>query len=85
MSTTVQEFKTVDVLKFIFAIFVVCLHVPLTNPAIEAWFEPLFFRLAVPYFFVASGFFLGLKLYDVRGGGKMEWRVWPLDTKIINI
>ena len=66
------EYKYIDILKFIFAIFVVCLHVPLKGTYIENWISPIFFRLAVPYFFVASGFFIGIKIITNKDG--VKWK-----------
>lgn len=58
-------FKCVDLFKFFFALCVVAIHTRLFSESeLHKWINPLLFRLAVPYFFVASGFFLGLKVYS---------------------
>lgn len=58
--------KILDVLRLLFAVCVVAVH----THALESWPESwnfwitqAVFRLAVPFFFVTSGFFLGRKLY----------------------
>lgn len=69
------SFSGVDFTKFIMAIFVVAIH---TNPFIginniftQIW--DLVIRFAVPYFFIASGFFLFLKLNKEQSkSGKLK-------------
>ena len=57
----------VDALKLVFAILIMCLHGNLLkNSTWGVWVEGLLARLAVPFFFVASGFFLGRKVYSDR-------------------
>lgn len=53
------NYDVVDYFKFFFALCIVAIHTPLWGGAVY----PLLLRLAVPYFFVASGFFVGLKVY----------------------
>lgn len=56
-----QTDTTVDILKFVFCIFIIALHTKLLEvvPAEFGFFiEKVFFRTAVPYFFVASGYYL---------------------------
>ncbi|MCL2593529.1 MAG: acyltransferase [Defluviitaleaceae bacterium] len=64
-----KKYNSIDVLKIILAIFVVMIH---TNPflSVSAYLN-LFVvdalaRLAVPLFFMSSGFFLASKLHDFR-------------------
>lgn len=64
-STTKKEFKGIDFIKFIMAIFVVAIH---THP-FEGLHDNIFTQswnvienLAVPYFFMASGFLLFSKV-----------------------
>lgn len=63
-------YDTVDFVKFIFAILIFTLHLP----NLEIFGKELqviaqfFGRLGVPYFFIASGFFLGKKLQDIHLG-----------------
>lgn len=60
-----KVYKGIDLSKFILAIFVVAIHThpfeSIQNPEFKLiWFTLL--NLAVPYFFIASGFFLFIKL-----------------------
>jgi peptidoglycan/LPS O-acetylase OafA/YrhL len=61
-----ETFYVVDVFKLIFAFAVVGMHTYLLCGYDWSlnWLYPLFFYSAVPYFFVASGFFYGRKLYQ---------------------
>lgn len=54
-----------DLLKFIFALFILTLHsgiLILLNPDWAYYIEKIFFRLGVPFFFITSGYFLGRKI-----------------------
>ena len=66
-----KEYKIVDILKIIFAILVVLVHtipnIVVTDKKILQ-FTSLILRLPVPYFFLASGFFVGLKMKKCSGG-----------------
>jgi len=55
-----ENYSIVDYVKFIFAICVVGIHASIWD---GGYIYPLLFRLAVPYFFIASGFFIGKKLF----------------------
>lgn len=60
-----ESYHWVDISKFIFAICIVVLHSNvISNPDVDYFIQAFLLRLAVPYFFVASGFFLGLKCYN---------------------
>ena len=48
----------VDVFKFIFCICIIALHAAHIPQPAGYWIEKLLFRMAVPFFFVVSGFFL---------------------------
>jgi len=62
-----EAFPTIDVLKFIFAILIMCLHGRLFKGSLQGlFFEKIIVRLAVPFFFVSSGFFYGKKVYAQR-------------------
>ena len=53
---------TVDLLKFIFCIFIIALHTKVIDLLPERYFFiNVFVRVAVPYFFVASGYYLRKK------------------------
>lgn len=59
----------VDLFKFFFAICIVALHTEslgVLPDTVDYIITRVIFRLAVPYFFVASGFFLGLKLFNSK-------------------
>ena len=59
-----DNYELVDLLKFIFAIFIVGIHTSIMNnfESNAQWYIlHLFFRMAVPFFFIASGFFYGKK------------------------
>lgn len=59
-----KTYTTVDLLKFIFCLCIIALHTNLLNSLpneVSYYISHLFFRLAVPFFFVTSGFFLRKK------------------------
>ena len=62
-----QEYAAIDYARFIAALFVVAIHI---SPVKEAgdhyffWFNQILFRMAVPFFFVTSGFFVASKIHD---------------------
>lgn len=60
----------VDYLKFLFAICVVGIHSNILEGSI---LYPCLFRIAVPYFFVASGFFLGKKIWINISNPEYKW------------
>lgn len=65
-----KTYQGVDAAKFFFALCIVALHANVASclPGNAGWLlEKAVFRLAVPYFFVASGFFLGLKTAKADG------------------
>ena len=60
-----KTYTTIDLWKFIFAFAVISLHAnPFASlsPTLNWYIESLFTRLAVPFFYVTSGFFISLKL-----------------------
>lgn len=60
------NYTTIDLAKFIFSIFIVMLHLHVADLSDASWFYNNFlFRIAVPFFFVASGYFYGRKI-DVK-------------------
>ena len=66
-----KSFTTVDILKFFFCICVIMLHtgiLDLFSEEIKFYITRVVFHLAVPYFFVASGFFLGKKYRNAKDG-----------------
>lgn len=64
-----NNYNGIDMMKFLMAILVVFIHI---SPFIDVDVDINFFtsivitRIAVPYFFIASGFFLGLKIKKVK-------------------
>ncbi len=60
-----KEYKSIDFFKFIFAIFVVAIHCkPFldVSQTVNWWVSNSIFNLAVPFFFITSGFLLFDKL-----------------------
>jgi|GEM_PF-3192475 len=68
MSKKMGNLNTIDLVKFVLCICIIALHtdvlmlLPQTG---ELYFTKMFVRLAVPFFFVTSGFLLGCKIYSV--------------------
>lgn len=57
------SYNGVDLLKFVCAILVFVIHVPLfPGDSFEFWFQNYLCRLAVPFYFVCSGYFLFRKM-----------------------
>lgn len=57
-----DKYELIDILKFIFEIFVVGIHTGImtdSNDTFEWYILHIFFRMAVPFFFIASGFLYG--------------------------
>lgn len=64
-----KEYVAVDVLKFIAAYMVMAIHFMIfedINKELNFWFTQVLCRLAVPFFFVAAGYFVANKLRDKR-------------------
>lgn len=62
-----KEYVAVDILKFAAAYMVMGIHfLPFENinKELNFWFTQVFCRLAVPFFFIASGYFSADKLHD---------------------
>ena len=55
-------FWLVDIFKFIFSLAIVALHSWFLGQY-RSWLYPVFYYSAVPYFFIASGFFFAKKYY----------------------
>ena len=59
-----KRFAALDDFRLIAAVLVVAIHTsPLTcwNPEADFWFTRVFARVAVPFFFMSSGYFLARK------------------------
>ena len=56
--TAKPQYQWVDILKFFFCVCIIAMHTSLLAPPVGFWVEKIIFRLGVPFFFAASGFFL---------------------------
>lgn len=60
-----NEMKSIDIAKFFFCICIVCLHTNglniLQSKDVEWFLQQSILRLAVPFFFISSGYFFGVK------------------------
>jgi len=68
--------KIIDILKLFFSICVVAIHTGIfddRNSLTQYFIFQSIFRLAVPFFFVCSGYFIGLKLFDKKE--KLEGKI----------
>lgn len=71
-------YELIDIIKFVFAIFVVGIHTNIMNNSendIQWYILHILFRMAVPFFFVCSGFFFGRKIKedeDIRKYSKKQ-------------
>ena len=61
------QYQWVDIPKFFFCVCIIAMHTPLALPG-RLWVKKIIFRLGVPFFFAASGFFLS-KSCKSRGVG----------------
>ena len=62
-----DKYELLDIFKFIFSICIVVLHIEVLNEfpnSINWYVTRLLFRLAVPFFFVSSGFLYGNKILN---------------------
>ena len=61
-----KNYEYVDIFKLLFAIGVVIQHslIPYIPNGLYLFWDACIIRLSIPFYFVASGFFLGLKLYN---------------------
>lgn len=62
-----DKYEIIDILKFIFAIFVVGIHTHIMsnpNSTYQWYILHIFFRIAVPFFFSTSGFLFGKKYIE---------------------
>ena len=65
-----EEFKIVDIMRMIMAVFVVILHANIfkaDGTRLESYINGVFIQLAVPFFFVVSGFFFSKKFFLENG------------------
>ena len=67
INTEKSTLGNIDIAKFFFAVCIIALHTGVHNVFsgdMNFYIEKIFFRTAVPFFFVASGFFFGKKIYS---------------------
>lgn len=72
-STRKDNYVLIDILKFICAIFVVGIHSHIMSDVdndVQWYIMHMFFRIAVPFFFIASGFLFGKKVLKNKKGLK---------------
>ena len=81
--TNKKEYNFVDILKFFFMLCVIAIHSNIESIFEKAGWYILhcIFRLAVPFFFVASGFFFMAKLE--KSGGGLEQTVKSYIKRIL--
>ncbi len=73
-------YKSIDLLKFLSAFAVICLHTrPFVNAGIE-YYADTFFVMAVPFFFCTSSFFFHRKETSLK---HYIWRLSQLYIMII--
>jgi peptidoglycan/LPS O-acetylase OafA/YrhL len=61
-----KEYQFIDFARFICAMFIVAIHSGFLDSIPHGLFIRTFvFRVAVPFFFICSGFFLGKSLYNI--------------------
>ena len=66
-----RTYSTIDVSKYFFCLCIIALHTHLLSflPTFQYYIiEKNLFRLAVPFFFISSGYFLASKWYKYVGG-----------------
>lgn len=73
------KFGYIDIFKFLFSICIIALHTDLlinTNVNINWYVTHLIFRLAVPFFFITSGFFYGKKILEEKSNIKELTKIY---------
>lgn len=66
-----RTYSSIDITKFFFCLCIIALHTHLLSflPTFQNYLiEKNLFRLAVPFFFISSGYFLASKWYKYDGG-----------------
>lgn len=67
MENKKNTYMAIDIMKLYFCVCIIFLHSgAYTVLPHSYWVEKAMLRLAVPFFFVTSGFFLGAKLYNAQ-------------------
>lgn len=64
MTTTIKRFSSIDDMKVIAAFLVICIHIPF--PGTFGDVTSMLGRIAVPFFFIASGFFANENLDKIK-------------------
>lgn len=57
-----KNYKMIDVMKFVAAVLVICIHTSPINGEIGYFLNNILARIAVPFFFLTSGYFLYSKV-----------------------
>lgn len=84
-----KVYHSINLAKFFFCVCVIGLHTYAFEgllPEKVYWYvEHLIFRLAVPFFFVASGFFIGSKIYrnPAKSWDYVKYYVWRLSIPLV--
>lgn len=65
-----KEYQAVDISRFMMACLVIAIHMPPflgVNSELNFWFENYVVRLAVPFFFMCTGFFVfgSIRMSDI--------------------
>ena len=70
IGTNKKNYNFIDILKFLFMLCVIAIHchIELIFGRAGWYILHCIFRLAVPFFFIASGFFFAAKLENIGGG-----------------
>lgn len=68
MNEQKKQYASIDITKFFFAICILFLHTGAYHDMPGGWYiQHSILRLAVPFFFVTSGFFWGCKVWEADG------------------
>ena len=71
----IEDYKSIDIMKFIASIMVVCIHtLPFQsiNPIIDNIIVGIGCRVAVPFFFITSGFLLFIKFNENKSENRKK-------------
>lgn len=85
---TIVKYNGIDIIKFIMSICVVAIHtepiINCNNSIIQALYQSIV-RMAVPFFFIASGFFIGKKMnYPYHNKSDLNV-IWKYTKRMINL
>lgn len=85
-----KEYPVIDTAKFIASLLVIAIHVPLFGPGenfevVNFYFRQILTRIAVPFFFVCSGFFFFRKIINVNNDKLIKKTVFLYIKKLIRM